>query len=199
MTLPCDQAQHHPSSPCWALPGARGRGLAVARQLRPSGGPPALQSAKTRPASCAGAPWDWTGECPTKLRREGPAAGYELLVAHDLKQHAAPAAGRRSGPNMAAARMGTAGMVGMRHQAALRLHPEAPSSLLGHQQRPSTAGWRPVRPRPGRPDPFRAVAARRSRAPLGGIVLWRGGRIAPCTGTWRQLGPPRSLRGPLTR
>jgi hypothetical protein len=36
-------------------------------------------------------------------------------------------------------RKGTAGMVGMRHQAALRLHPEAPSSLLGHQQRPWTA------------------------------------------------------------
>jgi hypothetical protein len=42
-------------------------------------------------------------------------------------------------PAWALAAWGTAGMVGMRHQAALRLHPEAPSSLLGHQQHPWTA------------------------------------------------------------
>ena len=43
------------------------------------------------------------------------------------------------GPAWALAAWGMAGMGGMRHHAGLRLHPEAPSSLLGYQQRRRTA------------------------------------------------------------
>jgi hypothetical protein len=49
------------------------------------------------------------GQCPTQLHGEAPAAGYELLVADGLQQHAPPAAGRRSGPGMGAGRMGHGG------------------------------------------------------------------------------------------
>ncbi len=46
-------------------------------------------------------------------------------------------------PARALAARGAAGMVGMRRHAGPRLHPEAPSSLLGHQQRLWTAWGRP--------------------------------------------------------
>ena len=151
--------KHHWSPPC-APPAAQAEGLTAAGQLGPSAGPCALWGAWARGAAGPGTPWAVPGQSPTQLLGEAPAAGYELLMANGLQQHAPPAAGRRSGPGMGAGREGTARMVGMRHQAPLRLHPEAPSSLLGHQRRPLTAGGRPDRPRPGRPDPFRAVRVR---------------------------------------
>ncbi len=183
------------------MPDQPAEGL-TAGQLGASAGPCALWGAWTRGAAGPGTPWAVPGQCLTKLHGEGPAAAYELLVANDLQKHAPPAAGRRSGPGMGAGRMGHGGH-------GLHAPPSSPPAASRSPQQSSRTPMAPLagqaragqtRPVPRRPPrQGTSTAPCGLETPFGGSVLWHGGRSAPRTRTWRQLGPPRSLRGPLTR
>jgi hypothetical protein len=143
------RAEHLNSSPR-ARPGAWVQGLPALG----SWGPQRRWAASGAPGCAVRLGRGPHGQCPTQLNGEAQATGYELLVAHGLQQHASPAGGRRSGPGLAAGRVGHGGHG--RH-APPRRAPAAsrgPSSLLPHQQRLRTAGARLGRSRPGRPDPY---------------------------------------------